>query len=78
MELPTAVAAGDHQVRVLEHPQVLHNPEASHLRQRRFELAQCLAVPLAKPIQQRAPMRIGERPKGRLQSFHRPDDYVTT
>ena len=45
--------------------------EPSHLRQRILELAQRLAVPLAKPIEQRAPMRIGERPEDRLQYFHR-------
>ena len=74
VELATAVAAGEHEVRILEHPQVLHDAEASHLRQCRLELAQRLAVSFAKPIEQRAPMRIGERPKRRLQLFHHQPD----
>ena len=73
MELSAPIAAGDHEVRVLEHSQVLHDAKASHLRQRRLELAQRLTVPLPQTIEQPAPMRIGESPEDRLQSFHRVD-----
>jgi hypothetical protein len=54
---------------------MLHDAEASHLRQRRLELAERLTVLLPKPIQQRAPMRVRERPEGRLQLIH-ADDFM--
>lgn len=76
MQLSASITSRGHEVRILEHAKVLHDAEAGHLRQCLDELAEGLAVLLAKPIQQRPPMRIGEGPECRLQLFHHAPDYM--
>ena len=52
--------AGDDEVRLLEHAQVLHDPEAGHL-QLGLELGQRAAVTLEEPVEEEAAGGVGER-----------------
>jgi hypothetical protein len=54
VQLLAALAPGRDQVRLLQHPQVLHDSEARH-RQPRLEGGQGLAVLLEQRVQQQAP-----------------------
>jgi len=57
--LPTCFA-GDHEARVFEHAQMLHDAETGHL-QFGLELSECAAVTLEEPVQQESPRRVSER-----------------
>ncbi len=70
VELPPAVPARGDEVRILEHAKVLHDAEAGHLRERRLQLAERLAIALPEPVEQHAPVRVGERPECRCQVLH--------
>ena len=50
-----ADAAGGHETRRLEDPQVLHHAEPRHRRQRPLELRERLAITLEEPIEQPPP-----------------------
>jgi hypothetical protein len=52
--------ARDHEPRVLQHAQVLHDAEARH-RQLRLELGEGAPVAHEQPVEQEAPGGIGER-----------------
>ena len=46
---------GRHEVRLLQHAQVLHDPEARHLRQVLAQLTERLAIALEEPVEQDPP-----------------------
>ncbi len=56
---------GRHEIRLLQHAQVLHDPEARHVRQVLAQLPERLAIALEEPIEQDPPIGIGEGPEGR-------------
>src|SRR5512143_983167 len=60
MELLSAPLAGDDEIRLLQHLEVLHHAEARH-RQATLEGAERLPVLLEEPVEQLAPGRIAER-----------------
>jgi hypothetical protein len=72
VELVPSVAARRDQPCILEDPQVLHDAEAGHGRQHRLELAQRLAIALAEPVEQPAPIRVGQRPEDGFHLLHAP------
>ena len=43
---------GRHETRLLQHPQVLHDPEPRHLRQVLAQLPERLAIALEEPVEQ--------------------------
>ena len=60
MALATDLAAG-HEAGRLEDAEVLHDAEPRHLRQRRLEVSQRLAITLEEPVEQRPPAGVGQR-----------------
>ena len=52
-----------HEVRVLQDPEVLHDPEPRHLGKCRAQLTERLAIALEEPVEQDPPTRVGEGPK---------------
>jgi hypothetical protein len=56
---------GRHEVGRLQHAQVLHDPESRHLRQRRAQLTERLAIALEEPVEQDPPTWVGECPEDR-------------
>src|SRR6476646_1553687 len=60
MELLAAPPARDHEVRLLEHAEVLHHPEARH-RELPPEFAERLAVPAAELVEELPPGRRRQR-----------------
>ena len=56
--LPTCFA-GDHEARVFEHAQMLHDAEPGHLHLG-LELGERAAVTLEEPVEEMAARRIGE------------------
>src|SRR6478672_9967995 len=71
VELLPAPAARDDEARLLEHLEVLHDPEARHL-QPGLELDARAAVTLEKPIEEMPPSRIGKRLENPSR-VHEPD-----
>jgi hypothetical protein len=59
VQLLPARPADDHEARVLQHAQVLHDPEARHL-QLRLELLERAAVTREEPVEQEASRGVGE------------------
>ena len=68
-----ARAARDDEAGVLENAQVLHDAEAGHRRQQRFELTERLAIALSEPVKQAPPIRIGQCPKDGFHLLHARD-----
>jgi hypothetical protein len=62
VELLATTSPGDHQVRLLEHAQVLHDAETGH-RQALLELGERLAVLFEEPIEQLPSGGISECPE---------------
>ena len=60
VELLPARAAVDDEACLLEHAQVLHDPEARHLEPA-LEVGERAAVALEEPVEQVPPRRVGER-----------------
>ena len=58
--LATDLAAG-HEAGRLQDAQVLHDAEPAHLRQRRLQVSQRLAITLEEPVEQRPPAGVGQR-----------------
>ncbi len=56
--LPTCFSC-DHEARVFEHAQMLHDAEAGHL-QLGLELGQRAAVTLEEPVEEESPRRVRE------------------
>lgn len=71
VQLPPAHAANGDQVGGLQHAQVLHHAEPRHVRQRRVELAERLAVPLEEAIQQQPSVAIAKRFEDELHASSR-------
>ena len=73
MELLPAGPAGDHEIGVLEDPQVLHDPEPRHL-QPRLELGERSAVTLEEPVEEEASRGVGERLEHPIVTGHGLED----
>ena len=56
---------GRDEVRLLQHREVLHDPEPRHPGQVLAQLAERLAIALEEPVEQDPPIRIGEGPEDR-------------
>ena len=65
VELLATLAPRRDEIRLLEHPQVLHHAEAGH-RQALLERRQCLPVLGEELVEELAPRRIGKRPEHRV------------
>ncbi len=72
VELLPARPARDDEPGVLEHAQVLHDPEAGHL-QLGLELGERAAVALEEPVEEKAPGRVGERLEDQVVVGHRDE-----
>jgi len=59
VQLLSPCSARDHEARVLEHTQVLHDAEAGHL-QLGLELGERAAVTLEEPVEEESPRRVRE------------------
>ena len=68
-----ALLAGNDEPRVLEHAQVLHDPEARHL-QLGLELGERAAVTLEETVEQMPPRRVGECLEDAVAVVHAQDD----
>jgi hypothetical protein len=62
VELLAAASFRNHQARVLEHAEMLHDAEARH-RQAPLEGGQALAVGLEELVEQAPSGRVGQRPE---------------
>ena len=60
---------GRHEAGLLEDPQVLHDPEARHVRQVPAQLPKRLAIALEEPVEQHPPIGIGQCPEDRRRRF---------
>ena len=60
VQLLAAGPAGDDEAGLLEHGEVLHHAEAGHLGQRGRKLAEALPVALEQPVEQGAPVGVGQ------------------
>ena len=67
---------GRHEIRRLEHAQVLHDPEPRHLRQRLAQLAERLAIALEEPIEEHPSTRVGEGPEDRGHVIRHVADFM--
>jgi hypothetical protein len=65
MQLLPAAPSGDHQSRLFQHPQMLHDAEASH-PETPHQLAQALTVALEERVEQSASGGIGQGPEDRV------------
>ena len=70
--LPPCFAC-DHEARVFEHAEVLHDAEAGHL-QFGLELGERAAVTLEEPVEEESPRRVGERLEYEAIVSHRLDN----
>ncbi len=70
VEPPAAAPMRDHQPRLLQDAQVLHDRDAGHLGKCLLELAERLAIALIEPIQQPPAGWIRQRPKDLVTLLH--------
>ena len=63
VQLQAPFAPGGHQVRLLEHAKVLHDPKAGHGRQALGKLGERLAITLEEPVQELAPVEVRQGPE---------------
>ena len=74
--LLAADALGRHETRLLEDPQVLHDPEPRHRGQVPAQLTERLAIALEEPVEQDPPTGVGERPEDRSHVVRHAADYM--
>ena len=67
VDLRPAPPFGDDEVRLLEHPQVLHHSEPGHVGSQLTELCQRLAVAGAQRIEDHPAVPVGQRLEDRLE-----------
>ena len=70
MPLCPSVSGGDDQVRLRQHCEMFHDPEASHFRKLLAQLIERLPVPIEERIQYCPPGWVGECPKYIASCFH--------
>ena len=76
MALLAADALCRHEARLLEHAQVLHDPEARHPRQVHAQLTERLAIALEELVEQDPPTWVGERPEDRSHVIRHGPDFM--
>jgi hypothetical protein len=61
---------GGNEIRVLQHPEVVHHAVAGHCRQMGTQLSECLAILVEESVEQRSPTSIVERTKDIVEIVH--------
>ena len=67
---------GGHEPCLFQDAQVLHDPEARHLRQVPAQLTERLAIALVKPVEQHAAIGIAECPEDHRHADPSWPDYM--
>jgi hypothetical protein len=68
--------SGGQEAGLFEYPEVLHDPETCHARQRLAQLAERLAIALEESIEEDPPIAVGECPKDRGHVFRHGRDVM--